>query len=245
MRNILLCILCTFVAPLFAYQAVIFDCDGVLVDTEGMKFVAWQHALQAKNINFKLTEYFPLVGFSSEHIAKAIQKQKNVTFDTQQMIAEKDKIYNQLQKEGVPIFHDAVHYLKKLIRDKEIYGTKLGLASSASRAEILINLKHLGVKESDFDVILSGKDDLKEFKDSEGVNKPKPYIYQKMAVLLKISPDQCLVFEDSQPGVEAAHNAGMDVIAVPNKFTGHHDFSKALKIVDANYINVETMVAMR
>lgn len=243
-KFIILCGSIFFYSQLFAYQAVIFDCDGVLVDTEGMKFAAWQKALQAKNIYFKQVEYLPLVGFSSEHIAQAIKKQKQVNFDAREVIVEKDKIYHHLQKQGVPIFSEAVNYLKQLIQEKKIYGIKLGLASSASRKEILENLKQIGVKESDFDMIISGKDDLKDIHDKDGVNKPKPYIYQKMAILLQVAPDQCLVFEDSQAGVEAAYEAGMDVIAVPNRFTVHQDFSKAMKLRGAKYIDGKSLLAM-
>lgn len=85
--------------------------------------------------------------------------------------------------------------------------------------------------ESAFDLIISGTDDLDDYIDVEGKNKPKPYIYLEASKRLHISPEHCLVFEDTKAGVDAASDAGMHVIAVPNRFTLHHNFSKALRVL--------------
>ena len=65
--------------------------------------------------------------------------------------------------------------------------------------------------------------------DLEGKNKPKPYIYLEAAQRLHVSPQHCLVFEDTEAGVMAASSAGMITIAVPNRFTSSQDFSRATK----------------
>ena len=91
----------------------------------------------------------------------------------------------------------------------------MGLASASPKDEILLNLQQHQIEHL-FDVIISGKDDLSEYNDPEGVNKPKPYIYLHAAKLLDISPQQCVVIEDSRSGVTAGVDAGCFVIAVPN-----------------------------
>ena len=67
--------------------------------------------------------------------------------------------------------------------------------------------------------------------DPEGKNKPKPYIYLEASKRLNIIPEHCLVFEDTEAGIEAATKAGMITIAVPNWMTKEQNFSKANKII--------------
>lgn len=214
-----------------AVKAVIFDCDGVLVDTENLKFQAWREALNKYKIDFILEDYLPLVGHSSEKIAAEIEHQKKTQFDKTRLIQEKNAIYKARQAEGVPAIPEAVTFLKTLLKNKAEYQVAVGLASSASHAEINRNLQSIGVNPKDFDAIASGDDDLKHIKDAEGTNKPKPYIYQIIAKTLKVAPDQCIVFEDTQAGVEAAYSAGMRVFGTPNEFTQNHDFSKTVKVM--------------
>ncbi|MBN9287904.1 MAG: hypothetical protein BGO43_00150 [Gammaproteobacteria bacterium 39-13] len=241
----LICIIFTFAfSKAIAYQAIIFDCDGVLVDTEGLKFTAWKQVLSKVGINFEESEYIPLVGYSSAYIAQKIQEKKNIEFDQQEVINEKEIIYHQLQSRGVPLFEDGIDFLKQVISQKNIYHFKVAIASSASQQEILENLKQIGVNARDFDLIISGHDDLRHIIDSEGVNKPKPYIYQICATLLQVLPQDCLVFEDSNAGVIAATDANMNVIAVPNRFTQNQDFSQAIQVTTFKQINFKTIIQL-
>lgn len=212
-------------------KAVIFDCDGVLVDTEYLKYEAWRDALSKHNIIFTIDDYLPLVGHSSEKIASEIEKQKNVHFDKKVVISEKNIYYKTRQAQGVPSIPDAVTFLKSLLANKAKYNIKVGLASSAPHAEIKRNLESIGVNPKDFDAIASGDDDLKHIVDPEGTNKPKPYIYQIIAKSLSVTPAECIVFEDTNAGVEAAASAGMKVFAVPNQFTKKQDFTKAVQVI--------------
>jgi beta-phosphoglucomutase-like phosphatase (HAD superfamily) len=71
---------------------------------------------------------------------------------------------------------------------------------------------------------------------------PKPYIYQLAAQNLGIDPRECIVFEDSNAGVEAAFTAGIDVIAVPNEFTKNQDFSHAVRVTKFNDVDINTLL---
>jgi beta-phosphoglucomutase len=223
------------------YKAIVFDCDGVLVDTERLKFEAWKEALKTIT-SFELEDYMPLVGGSSEAIANQIKLLKNVEFDEKILIIEKDGIYRTKQAAGVPIFNDAVLFLKDLINQKNQLNMKLALVSSAPLSEIYINLQQIGVEKTDFDAVLSGKDDLKPLYGDRDVNKPLPYIYQLCSERLGIAPENCIVFEDTHAGVISAVGAGMDVIATPNDFTRTHDFSKALSIRSFSEMNINEFV---
>lgn len=210
-------------------EAVIFDCDGVLVDTEYLKFLAWKEALSSKNIDFTVEEYMPLVGHSSNNILLMLKKQKQIDI-SEDVIQIKNEKYQVLQEQGVPPIHAMVSFARQLADRKKNLGIQLGLASSASLAEIRQNLKQIDLKDA-FDLVISGSDDLDDYLDPEGKNKPKPYIYIEAAKRLGTSPKQCLVFEDTQAGIEAAAGAGMIAIAVPNEFTYLQDFSQAAQVL--------------
>lgn len=215
-------------------NAVIFDCDGVLVNTEELKFKAWKKALRKYNIYLTLDEYIPLIGNSSNRILSKIIENKNLDHKVyKNIILEKNKIYITFQSKGVSIFPEAVSTLKKLINNRKKFKTKIAIVSSAPRKEILKNLKHIGVKPQLLDLIASGEDDLKYIKDKEK-NKPKPYIYLLAAKKLKVKPEKCIVFEDTEAGVNSAFLAGMKVFAVPNELTKHQNFSNAISIISFN-----------
>jgi beta-phosphoglucomutase len=212
-------------------EAVIFDCDGVLVDTEYLKFLAWQEALSNENIDFFIEDYMPLVGHSSKNILRMIEESKGIEIP-QKVIETKNSNYKKLQNQGVPLMKEMIAFVSRLAKDKKKLGIKIGLASSANTKEILNNLQQAGL-ENVFDLIISGRDDLDGYIDSEGKNKPKPYIYIEAAKRLNVSPSKCLVFEDTNAGIEAAASAGMVSVAIPNKFTVEQDFSQAVKIINS------------
>ena len=208
-------------------DAIIFDCDGILVDSEYIKLLAWQTALKSQGIELSSEEYMPLVGHSSKVILQKIQalKKKEIPPD---VIEVRRAVYRALQSAMIAPIKEMVAFVKKLTQMKE--KLKLGVASSAPKNEILINLQKIGLEKS-FDVIVSGADDLDNYNDKEGTNKPKPYIYVEAAKRLSLHPNRCLVFEDSWAGIEAATCAGTLAIAIPNHYTKNHDFSKAVKIM--------------
>ncbi len=216
-------------------QAIIFDCDGVLVDTEYLKFLAWQDALSHHNVEFSIEEYTPLVGHSSKAIFQKIQTAKQLELP-EAILELKNRKYTELQNQGVPAIAQMVDFAHYLSANKVNLGIQLGLASSAPKEEIFTNLKQIGL-DTVFDLIISGSDDLDEYTDPEGKNKPKPYIYIEAAKRMKVSPELCIVFEDTQAGVEAAADAGMMAIAIPNRFTLNQNFSKANRIISHEDLN--------
>lgn len=209
--------------------AIIFDCDGVIIDSEQAKFEAWKKALELYHVSYTLEEYMEVVGQDSKAIKKSIELSKNIILPNS-LIEQKSRHYSFLQEQGLPHFPETISFIQFLNKTLKRQQIGLALASSAPRVEINRNLKSAGL-ENFFDVIVSGEDDLKHYQGSEGVNKPKPYIYQETAKQLGVKPHMCIVFEDTAAGVEAAYSAGMNVIAVSNRFTKNHDFSHALCIL--------------
>ncbi|MBS0186284.1 MAG: HAD family phosphatase [Proteobacteria bacterium] len=220
------------------YTAFIFDCDGILVDTEYLKYLAWKKAFETFQISFEEEDYLPLVGYSSQEIAQKFQEKAMKEFVIEDVIKIKEAEYRCLQDKKVPLFKDALVFLRKIIALKREKNIKVAIASSAPHEEIHRNLKAMGLFPETFDLIISGHDDLSHIKDPTGVNKPKPYIYTLCSEKLNVTPEECVVFEDTHAGVMAALTAGLDVIAVPNRFTASHDFRKALKATPFNQIEL-------
>lgn len=211
-------------------QAIIFDCDGVLVDTEYLKFFAWQEALASVNIELSIEEYKMVAGNSSKKIHEILQDIKNLCIPEDVILLRRVK-YRELQAQGVSPINETIELTRHLLQNKKLLGIKLGVASSAPKNEILLNLKQIGL-DHEFDVVVSGVDDLESYADNKGKNKPKPYIYLEASKRLNISPEYCLVFEDTQAGIEAATTAGMVTIAIPNWISKGQDFSKANRVIN-------------
>jgi beta-phosphoglucomutase len=80
--------------------------------------------------------------------------------------------------------------------------------------------------------VIVSADDLSDYKDPEGINKPKPYIYLQAAKLLGLHPKQCAAIEDSRTGISSAVSAGCIAVAIPNAYTAQQDLSHAhLKVI--------------
>lgn len=225
-------------------KAIIFDCDGTLVDSEEFHFLAWQVAFQKKNYQldkeFYINNFSGLGDFEISKIAVCIVGVNGA----EELVRNKNKFFDEYQAAGISPVAATVEFAKRLFDQKEKYGFKLGVASGARKKEILHNLKSLNIEQY-FDVILSGRDDLSEYTDLEGTNKPKPYIYLKAAKMLGLKPEECVAIEDSRTGVCSAKEAGCFTIAVPNGYTEAHDLSHAhLKIKSFAALSVDDFLKM-
>jgi beta-phosphoglucomutase-like phosphatase (HAD superfamily) len=176
-------------------------------------------------------EYPTYVGQPAEVNVK-ILAQKIGRDCAETILSDKRAHYRKLQSAGHPPIQPTIDFLRLLASKKEELGLQLGLASAAKQEETLINLRHHQIEHL-FDTILSGQDDLAGYKDPEGVNKPKPYIYLHAAKILNLTPAECVVIEDSRSGVTAGTTAGCFTIAVPNSYTQHQDLSHAHWIVES------------
>ncbi|MDE3045489.1 MAG: HAD family phosphatase [Verrucomicrobiota bacterium] len=215
MKVIYIWIFCLLSSMIFAQPtAVIFDCDGVLVDSGMLHYRAWKEVLKKRGIELSVGEYTPMFGKVSEEMISYLKELKGVEL-CPCVIEEKRKSFEFFFQEASELFIEEMCEWAKKIKGQ---GYKTALASAGAHSQIQQYLQSAGL-QGVFDVVLSGKDDLGEYKDPEGVNKPKPYIYLKAAKLLSVEPSDCLVFEDSWAGVLAGKEAGMYVVAVPYPFT--------------------------
>lgn len=207
-------------------KAVIFDCDGTLVDSEEFHYLSWKEAFKRKGFLLEKEYYLNnFTGVCDLDISKRSLELLGIDC-YEELLASKNEFFESYQKSGIPSLQATVEFAKRLFETKNRLGLKLAVASAARKKEIISNLKSLKI-EHYFDVVLSGRDDLSEYKDPEGVNKPKPYVYLKAAKMLGVKPEECVAIEDSSVGVSSAVRAGCFTVAVPNYYTQTNDLSQA------------------
>lgn len=197
-------------------KAVIFDFDGVLVDSELLHYEAFSHILSPLNVKMSKQQYFDkYLGLSDEELIRTVNKeQKLILSESQvkQLLAEKASIFKTLAVSHASIIEGVPGFLKMLSENK----IPMAVCSGALLEEIEMILK--GAKLRDyFDVIVSAEQVKKGKPDPEGfllalklLNKESPDA---------IKPKDCIVIEDSHWGLEAAKAAGMHPVAVTNSYS--------------------------
>lgn len=199
---------------MLSLTTIIFDCDGVLVDTEGLKMSCFARMLADFGIPFAEQDYLEIVGRSAADILDIINHKHNTKFNLS-IYGAFDRYYAQMRAHGVATIERNVT-LARMLAD---HGAILGLASSDTHANISSNLR-IARLEDIFSVRVSGSDDL-----PLGFNKPDPLIYQTAMTKLRANPERTIVVEDTTAGAEAGKRAGAKVIALPNAYTHSLDFS--------------------
>ncbi len=188
------------------YKAVLFDMDGVLIDSEWLIRAASIQALAEYGISAEHEDFLEFTGMGEDRFIGGVAEKYGLTYDPAMKLRAYD-FYGQRVKEDavVPIG------VKEMLETLHSRGVKLAICSAADRRKVLYNLSALGVREDLFTAIVSGNEVARK--------KPFPDIYLRGAELVGEAPADCLVAEDAISGVQAAHAAGMDAAAVPTTFT--------------------------
>src|SRR5262245_55291937 len=180
-------------------KGLIFDCDGTLVDSMRLHYSAWKEAMEAVNIEISQERFYSLAGVPTLTIVQTLAKEQNVVCDVQAAAQNKERLY--LTKiESIEPIHSVIE-----IVCREKGRRKLAVASGGYKEVIQRSLAAVGLQDM-FDAIV-GAGDVKH-------GKPAPDMFLKAAECLKVKPEECLVYEDSGLGIEAARAAGMQAIDV-------------------------------
>jgi HAD superfamily hydrolase (TIGR01509 family) len=208
-------------------KAVIFDMDGVMVDTEPLQNKAFSWLVERENKKPVLFSngLIHKVGITEKENVEFLKKKYSLRGEVDMLVEERAQYYRKVLKEGIKPTKGLLSLVATLLRQ----GIRLGIASSSARQNIIFVIKRLGL-EGSFLAIVSG----------EEVDRGKPYpdIYLEAARRLQMLPAECVVIEDSASGVLAGSRAGMKVIAVPNIYTRGGDFSLAFRVENS----LETIV---
>ena len=202
-------------------QAVIFDMDGVMVDSEPIYFASNGKVFSDLGFTVSHDDYAQFVGLDAARMWARLKILHDLPQPVDELVGmEADGMVAGLlaaDLEAMPGLHDLIESLRS-------QGCKLALASSSSHRVILTVLEKLGLEDV-FNPIVSGED--------VAHGKPSPDIFLHTAGLLGIPPAGCLVIEDSANGVRAATAAGMRCIGFRNPNSGAQDLSPAERIVDS------------
>lgn len=203
------------------FSAVLFDFDGVLVDTEWAIYQAWQRTFLAHGHELPLEIYTQCIGsdFETWSPKTHLQNLSGLEFDWHDLdVLRQEEILSELSSEG--IMPGVLDLLESLVA----HSIRRAVVSSSSHHWVdgwldKLNFAHY------FETVVCRDDAL--------AIKPAPHLYLEAARRLKLAPADCLVIEDSLNGVKAAIAAGMPVWVVPNRVTADLDFSNADRVFNS------------
>lgn len=197
-------------------QAVIFDFDGVLIDSEGLQYKAYLEVLSHYDVWVSLEEYAEFwiaAGNGPEHAVSTY----HLPVTPDQLRQLKNPVYHAILRDEVTLMPAVVSTLERV-------GAKLplALATNSNRLDVGFVLKRFDLARHFAEVVT---------RDDYVSPKPAPDAFLRAAERLEVPAPRCVVVEDAYKGVIAAKTAGARVVAVPNDYTRNNDFSSADRIL--------------
>ena len=188
------------------YKAILFDMDGVLIESEFLMRHAAIQALAEYGIEAKHEDFREFTGMGEDMFVGGVAEKygHTYTFDM------KDRAYDYFGEQVKELAH-VPEGVKEMLTALHEKGLVMAVCSAADLRKVRYNIQAIGVDESIFSALVTGSDVERK--------KPFPDIYLKGAQLIGMDPKDCLVVEDAVSGIKAAHAAGMDAVGVPTTFS--------------------------
>ena len=191
--------------PARDFDGYIFDCDGTLADNMPLHYRAWSRAMADFGGKYPEELFYEWGGRPTAHIVAALNERFGLAMDVEAVVHRKEKYYFELIPEVQPM--PEVVEFARAARGK----ARLSVASGGHRELVTATLQALGILEW-FDAVVCAED--------YDRGKPHPDPFLLAAKLMDVPPADCVVFEDSPTGIEAAKAAGMAWVFVASS---HHD----------------------
>lgn len=182
-------------------KAIVFDMDGVLIDSEQVMSKAAILALKEFGVNAQPYDFIPFMGQGENSFIGNVARKYNVEYQYA-MKYRAYEIYDELVSNEAKLFPN----IKETITALKKRGYRISLASGADMMKVSSNIRAIGMEESDFEAFVTGNDVTR--------NKPEPDIFLLAAEKMKINPAYCLVCEDTISGIKAAKAAGMQCLGI-------------------------------
>lgn len=199
---------------------MIFDFDGLIVDTEGPGFRAWTEVYESHGCSLPFDKYSACIGtIGGFDLYGYLEEQSGRMLDRDELERACNARWLELMKEQPlrPGVSDCVSSAKTR-------GLKLAIASSSTQQWVAGNLRKFGLFE-EFDAVCT--------RDYVTAVKPHPALYLLALEKLGVAADEAIAFEDSPPGVLAAKRAGLYCIAVPNALTKNLPLDRADRLLSS------------
>jgi beta-phosphoglucomutase len=187
-------------------KGVLFDMDGVLVDSEAFICRAAIEMFREKGVTAKVIDFQPFVGMGENKYLGGVAEKYNLPLEIIEAKARTYEIYGDItagKLDPLPGALEFVNFCRKR-------GLQLALATSADRIKMEVNLRAIGLSKESFHSTINGLEIERK--------KPFPDIYIKAAENIGLKPDECLVVEDAVSGIKAAKAAGCKCLAVMTSF---------------------------
>lgn len=211
-------------------EAVIFDMDGMLFDTERISLGYWKKLSKKYGYDMNDETYISLIGRSYNAFNEMLLRKYGINFPIDKIRDEKNiEMLKFLEDNGAPIKPGAYELLNFLFEN----GYKIALATSTPRGRAVDLLERAGIKDK-FKAIVCGDDVVN--------SKPNPEIFLKAAEIMAVNPENCIVLEDSPAGIEAAYNGGMVPINVPDLKQPDEEVKKFAHKIFENLVEVKNYI---
>ena len=186
--------------PARSFRAYLFDCDGTIVDSMPLHYIAWKKALAEWNCSFEEQLFYAWGGRPVTEIIAALNKRDGLNMPVDAVAMRKEDLYFELLPQITAIPEVVEHIEAK-------HGhIPLAVVSGSRRDSVLGSLTALHLIDK-FDTLVCAEDYAR--------GKPAPDCFLVAAERLGVPPEDCLVFEDTDLGIEAATAAGMSSVRVP------------------------------
>ena len=188
------------------YQAILFDMDGVLIESEFLMRRSAIQALAEWGITARHEDFEEFTGMGEDKFVGGVAEKygHTYTFDM------KERAYDYFGQQVKEMAHVPAG-VKEMLTALHEKGIVLAVCSAADLRKVRYNIQAIGVDESIFSALVTGSDVERK--------KPFPDIYLMGAQRIGMDPKDCLVVEDAISGIQAAHAAGMDAVGVPTTFS--------------------------
>lgn len=187
-------------------KGVLFDMDGVLVDSE--PFICKAAIMMFEELGIVVTaeDFHPFVGMGENSYIGGVAKNHGVKVDIEKVKARTYEIYENIVKGRLSPLPGAREFIAVCTNK----GFRLALATSADTVKMQVNLREIGLSAGTFHYIVTGLDVVNK--------KPFPDIYLRAAEMIGLQPEECLVVEDAVSGIKAGKAAGCKCLAVTSSF---------------------------
>ncbi|MHA7944491.1 HAD family hydrolase [Formosa sp. 3Alg 14/1] len=201
-------------------KAVLFDMDGVIVNTEPLHYKAYYDMFKTVGIEVPLALYQSYTGRSTISTCKGICEHFGLENDPEELVQLKRKAFQKLFKNDPDL--DLLPGVLDLIQNYYNNGLTLVLASSASQITI-----HDVFTRFELDQYFKGRVSGADLEAS----KPHPEIFERAAEIAGFKPSECMVIEDSTSGIKASHAAGIYCVAYKSEHSKNQTYTLANKLI--------------
>jgi len=189
----------TLKLPKGPFKAYLFDCDGTIADSMPLHYVAWTKILSEWNCEFPEDKFYAWGGMPIVDILNTLNKEQGLNMPVADLMVQKEALYFELLHELQPVPEVLEHILESHGR------IPFAVVSGSARDSVEKSLETLGILDK-FDTLVCAGDYTK--------GKPDPEPFLLAAKRLGIAPEDCLVFEDTEMGIQSATAAGMASVKI-------------------------------